>query len=239
MPYYLKTGKSEDKAMTDAKSYWDTYYKDNVFKSGKEPNQFLQTMLPRLSKGKTLDVAMGEGENSVYLAQKGFEVCGFDVSEIAITRAKGLAKDVGVEVTTERADADMYLMKVMEYDNIIMTSYKPQTERFFPEMVKAIKQGGTILIDALHTEEMEEALSKDEFYKNHFYKSNELLTHLNGLKILFYQEGEIDGKHRVQVLAQKYLDKDAVKYDLFNMASNTKEPKRSKQLDLAEALFKK
>ena len=174
--------------MGDAKNYWDNYFKDNVFKNGKEPNDFLQAMLPRLSKGKVLDVAMGEGENAVYLAQKGFDVSGFDISDIALNRAKSLARDSGVSIETKHADADMFLMKVMEYDSIIMVGYKPQTDRFFPEMVKAIKQGGTILIDAYHTEEMEEALSKDEFYKDHFYKSNELLNHVKGLKILFYQQ---------------------------------------------------
>lgn len=225
--------------MTDSNTYWNQYYKEYVYKSGKAPSAFLEEMLPRLQKGLVLDVAMGEGENAVYLAQKGYQVKGFDISEVAIERAKGLARDTGVSIIAEKADADMFLLKVMEYDSIVMVGYKPQTDRFFPEMVKALKQGGTILIDAYHTDEMDEAISKDEYYKNNFYRSNELLKHLKDLRVLHYREGLIDGKERVQILAQKYLDKDAVKYDLFGMATKSAENKKSKQLDLAEAFFKK
>ena len=225
--------------MTDSKNYWNKYYLDNIYKSGKAPSEFLQNMVSRMQKGLTLDVAMGEGENSVLLAQKGFDIRGFDVSDIAIARAKGLAQDSGVQITAESADADMYLLKVLEYDSIIMTGYKPQTERFFPEMIKALKQGGTLLIEALHTEQMDEAIAKNEYYKDNFYKSNELLNHLKGLRVLFYQEAKIDGAYRVQALAQKFLDKDAAKYDLFGMASKKAEKQGSKQLELAEAFFKK
>ena len=34
------------------------------------PNSFLVDMLPRMQKGKVLDVGMGEGSNSVYLRPK-------------------------------------------------------------------------------------------------------------------------------------------------------------------------
>ncbi len=55
----------------DAKTYWDQHYNEKVFAQGKAPNEFLVEMLPRLEKGKVLDIAMGEGANAVYLAQQG------------------------------------------------------------------------------------------------------------------------------------------------------------------------
>lgn len=223
----------------DAKTYWNEHYKEAIFKSGKEPNKFLVSMIQKLSNGKVLDVGMGEGENSVYLAQKGFNVSGFDISDIAITRAKGLAAETGVSIDAQTADADLYILKVLEYDSIVMTDFKPQTDRFFPEMIKALKQGGTLLIDVLHVDEQDEAIGKDEYYKNHYYKSNEVLNHIRDMRVLFYQETDLDGKIRVQALARKKLDKDAAKYDLFGMATKSAEKKKSKQLDLAEALFKK
>lgn len=222
----------------DAKKYWNQFYEKSVFKSGKEPNNFVVSMCEKLSKGKVLDVGMGEGNNSVYLAQKGFEVEGFDVSEIAVARARALATETGVKISADTADADLYILKVLQYDSIIMTNFKPQTDRFFPEMVKALKQGGTILIDVLHEHEQDEAIAKDEYYKNHFYKSNEILNHIRDMRVLFYQETKINGKIRIQAFAKKHLDKDAVKYDLFGMATKNAENKNSKQLDLAESLFK-
>jgi hypothetical protein len=59
------------------------------------------------------------------------------------------------------------------------------------------------------------------------------------MRILFYQEAHIDGKHLVQCLAQKPVDKDAAKYNLFDMHTKQVDSEKSKQLELAEKLFKK
>jgi hypothetical protein len=83
-------------------------------------------------------------------------------------------------------------------------------------------------------------MSSEEAYKNIYFTSNELLSHLKDLQILFYQEGEVDGVHVVQCLARKRLDRDAVKYDLFNMRSGSdRREEKSRHLELAEQLFKK
>ena len=42
---------------------------------------FLVDQDDRLPKGKMLDVAMGEGRNGVFLAAKGFQVTGINISE--------------------------------------------------------------------------------------------------------------------------------------------------------------
>lgn len=223
----------------DAKSYWERYYAEKKFVDGKAPNQFLLDMLPRLQKGKILDVAMGEGANSCYLAQKGFDVKGFDISKTAVERAKTLAKEMSVEIDAQTADLDLYLMGLMEYDSIIMTYFRPGVSRYYSNIISALKQGGTLLIHSHTLQQMGEAIGKDEDYRNHYFSSNEILKHLGGMKILFYQEGLVDGKHIIQCLAQKPVEKDAAKLGLFDMHTKGHEKAKSKQLELAENLFKK
>lgn len=224
--------------MKDARSYWDETYEKTPFLYGKAPSKFIVDMLPRLQKGKLLDVAMGEGRNAVYLAQKGFSVRGFDISDVAVTHARNLAKETGVEITAERADLDLYLMGLMEYDSIVMSHFRPTVIRYYTSMISALKQGGTLLIDSLGTQDMDEAISKEEAYRNFYFHSNEILKALNGLRILFYQEAMIDGHHVVQCLAQKPIDKDAARLKLFDMHSKSAKDESSKQLELAEKLFK-
>lgn len=226
----------------DAKSYWDHYYEKAPFKSGKAPNNFLVQMLPRLQKGRALDIAMGEGENAVYLAQKGFDVIGFDISPVAVQHARQLAKDTGVEVEAKTADLDMYLMGVMQYDAVIMTRFRPAFPRYYAAIISALKQGGTFLIDTFGIPEMDESIGKDEQYRNIFFGSNEVLRHIKDLRILFYQEGKVDGRHVVQLLAQKPIDRHAAKYDVFDMHTKGSQKEKDStrhQLDLAEKFFKK
>lgn len=223
-----------------AKSFWNDYYNQKEFASGKAPSEFLVKMLPRLSKGKVLDVAMGEGNNAVYLAQKGYEVVGFDISSVAVDRAQELAKDTGVEITAKTADLDLYLMGLLEYDSVIMTYFRPSIPRYYSNMITSLKQGGCLLIESYGIPEMGDAIAKDEAYRNYYFGSNEVLKHLGGMKILFYQEGKVDGRHVVQCLAQKPYDRHAAKHDVFGMHSGNKkaDSESSKHLELAEKFFK-
>ena len=223
----------------DAKTYWEGNYAEHEFKDGKQPNPFLIDMLPRLQKGKVLDVAMGEGTNAVYLAQKGFEVKGFDISKTAIVRSQKLARDVGVTIDAGSADLDLFLFGILEYDSIIMTYFKPSVTRYYTSMISALKQGGTLLVHSYATGAMSEPIGRSENYKDIYFKPNELLRNLNSLRILYYQETESENGPIVQCLAQKPVDKDAAKLGIFDMHTKGHKNEDSKQLELAEQLFKK
>lgn len=222
-----------------AEDYWNGLYEKSPFAGGKEPNRFLQRMLPRVQKGRILDVAMGEGVNATFLAQKGSQVRGFDISSVAIARSLQLAKDTGVDIEAKRIDLDLFLMGVMEYDSVVMTYFKPSVTRFYGEIIKGLKQGGTLLVESSMIEDMPEGLAKNEAYRNFYYGPNELLQQLKDLRILFYHEGIVDERHVVQCLAMKPLDKDAVKYGLFDMHTKQKATPESPHLRRAEDLFKK
>ncbi len=223
----------------DAKTYWDKHYTEKPFQSGKGPSPFLHEMLTRLEKGKALDIGMGEGQNAVYLAQKGFQVKGFDISKVAVEHAKELARNTSVSIEAQAADLDLYLFGIMEYDSIVMTKFRPGNTRYYSSIISALKQGGTLLIESYGVGEMKEAIGKDEDFRNYYYHSNEILKNIAGLRILFYQEGLVGDRHVVQCLAQKPIDKDAAKLNLFDMSTKKSDVESSKHLELAEKLFKK
>ncbi|MCB0355710.1 MAG: class I SAM-dependent methyltransferase [Bdellovibrionales bacterium] len=222
-----------------AAEYWNNIYKRNPYAKGKEPEDFVSQFLHRLQKGKTLELGMGEGQNAVCLASQGFQVKGLDISDIAIQHAQALAQEKGVEVQVEKTDLDLFVLGLMEYDSIVMIDFKPPIKRYYSEIVRALKQGGTLLVKSYMDAEQEEALGPEDGYKNFYYHSNELLNNIRDLKILFYNEDKMNGKKVIQCLAQKPMDKDAAKYNLFNMQSENKEAGMSRQRELAEALFKK
>ena len=81
-----------------------------------------------MPKGKALDLAMGEGRNGVFLATKGFQVTGLDISEKGLEKAQALAKAQGVTIETKVVDLDQAPlgMIVVETYTIDHLKYRPQ-----------------------------------------------------------------------------------------------------------------
>lgn len=225
-------------SMSERAQYWNAFYTEKPHAFGKAPTSFLVDMMPRLKKGKVLDVGMGEGRNAVFLAQKGCEVRGIDLSERAVMNAQKLAQDTGVSIDAKVADLDLFLMGLFEYDSIIMTYFKPPLTRYYSEMVRALKQGGTLLVESHTVEEARDHKEAMHPHADYFFQPNELIRHLQGLRILFYNESLVDNHHVVQCLAMKPVDKDAAKYG-FNIQSGSENTGPSAQQKLAESLFKK
>lgn len=181
---------------------------------------------------------MGEGQNAVYLAQQGYTVEGLDISQVAIDRSLALAHKHQVAISAKRTDLDMHLFELMAYDSIIMMDFRPTVTRYYNEIVRSLKHGGTLLVDGPLTDETN--INQKDLQLNHCFKSNELLHQLKGLTILFYQETSHEEFPRVQCLAEKPAHKDAEKLDIFDM--HTKDKKKeatSIHLQMAENLFKK
>ena len=83
---------------------WDQTYREYPLKSlgwerGK-PRLILVEFVEKglIKKGKTLDLCCGAGTNTVYLAEKGFEVTAIDISPRAIEYAKEKAEHAKVKI---------------------------------------------------------------------------------------------------------------------------------------------
>lgn len=73
------------------KAFWDERYAADAYAYGKAPNVFFKETIDEHSiAGKMLFAAEGEGRNALYAAQKGLEVCAFDISESAKDKALAL-----------------------------------------------------------------------------------------------------------------------------------------------------
>src|ERR1041384_1065349 len=51
------------------------------------PNAFLARIVSGVKPGRALDVAMGQGRNSVFLATQGWEVTGYDIADTGLEAA--------------------------------------------------------------------------------------------------------------------------------------------------------
>lgn len=90
--------------MNSSYDEWDQIYRKYTLESlvwelGK-PRKILVNLVEKglVKEGKALDICCGAGTNAVYLAQKGFEVTGIDISSKAIEYAKQKAEQANVKI---------------------------------------------------------------------------------------------------------------------------------------------
>lgn len=58
-------------------------------------NKFLAEIIKGRKPGKALDIGTGEGRNALFLAAQGWEVTGFDISDVGIKLAREEAQKRG------------------------------------------------------------------------------------------------------------------------------------------------
>lgn len=82
--------------------YWDAMFR---FGGGPDrPLRLLDEVARNLQPGRAVDVAMGNGRNSLYLASLGWNVTGYDISPegIALARKRRAMRGVKFEIITRR-----------------------------------------------------------------------------------------------------------------------------------------
>ena len=83
---------------------WNDRYETAEYIWNANPNQFVAEHLGDLAPGDAIDLAAGEGRNAVWLAEQGWRATAVDFSDVALTKARRLAEDRGVNIETIAAD---------------------------------------------------------------------------------------------------------------------------------------
>lgn len=138
------------------KEMWSKRYKER--EDGlKGPAVFIENKLNHLNKGTVLDLACGDGRNSIFLAKQGFEVTGIDFSEEALKRLNTFSEMEKLEVATKVLDVDNKdeLLKLGKFDNIVISNFKP-TVQVFKMLDKLLNEEGIIIFSTFNFRDAEE-----------------------------------------------------------------------------------
>lgn len=130
--------------------HWNQRYSAPGYRFGKEPAEFLSREAGQLVAGsKVLCVADGEGRNSVYLAGLGHEVTAFDASDVALAKARDLAKERGVSVDFNLAGVEDWDWS-QQFDVVvgvfIQFAGPGLQKRMFDWMSGTVVSGGLLLL---------------------------------------------------------------------------------------------
>lgn len=196
--------KWEKRKMKEGQKRWDRRYRERKLDLNQDANTILKKYLRLLPKGKALDLAAGEGRNAVFLAEHGFEAEAIDISPVAISRARKLARARGVSIKAIAADLDAHPIPEGKYGVILNFYFLDR--RLIPGIKKGLKKGGMVVFET-YTAEQKKLGTGGPGQAQYLLKPNELLRLFREFQVLFYREGVFreGGKRRAlaSLIAQK------------------------------------
>ena len=127
---------------------------------------------------------MGQGRNTIYLAQQGWESVGFDR---AVAAAQARAKALGVRITTTVTSDEAFDWGESQWDLIVL-SYVGARE-YVDKVTRALRSSGMVVIEGFHRD----ATKDGPIGGAVVFDTNELARLFPSLRIVRYEDATAVG----------------------------------------------
>ena len=128
-------------------SEWDAVYEGDI--SNAPVDRHVIEVATALVPGTAVDLGCGLGQNSLWLAQRGWVVTGLDIAENAVAGARAAADTAGIEAEFGQSDLRSWVPEET-YDLVISTyalpARGPGRRAALAAAVAAVAPGGTLLV---------------------------------------------------------------------------------------------
>lgn len=160
---------------------WEARYREKSagIWSGK-PNDVLVSEVSDMSPGRALDVGCGEGADALWLAARGWQVTGCDISTVALGRAAARADELGLAVDWQHVDLVDRPPAPATHDLVtahFMHLPSPQRESLYRHLAEAVAPGGTLLVAAHHPSDLHTTAGRPHL-REMFFTPEDLLAEL-------------------------------------------------------------
>jgi SAM-dependent methyltransferase len=132
---------------------WDSRYQATELVWSADPNRWVEAEVADLTPGRALDLAAGEGRNSVWLAGRGWSVTAVDFSAVALDKGIRIAETQGSETVNRivwvAADLLDYTPEPASYDLalvIYLQVLADQRHLVLRRAVESLVPGGVLLV---------------------------------------------------------------------------------------------
>ena len=129
---------------------FDRIYASDRPNFSQNPSTVLVEAVEGVKPGRALDVAMAQGRNALFLAQRGWTVTGFDISNEGLNVARANAKKAGVVLTAQRSSIEDFNYGEGQWD-LIALIYVPNGAHegaAMTRLARALKPGGLLVIES-------------------------------------------------------------------------------------------
>jgi SAM-dependent methyltransferase len=167
---------------------WDERYEGAEFEWTTRPNQCVTAELADLLPGRALDLAAGEGRNSVWLAERGWRVTAVDFSRVGLAKGRRLAAARGVgEARIEWILADLcdYEPDQGSFDLVLITYFHAGAELRAVVLVRAaaaLAPGGRLLVVGYDLTNLTDGVGGPQ-YPEVLYTPESITAEVSGLSV--------------------------------------------------------
>lgn len=147
-------------------------------------NKFLADSVRDKQPGKALDIGMGQGRNSLFLAALGWQVTGFDISEVGVKQARMEAEKRGYKIDARVADVDKFDYGKERWDLVIGMYMHEYLNRNAAKVIASLKPGGLLVVEGIHRDINKSNLQGERYG----YRDNELPRIFGRLRIRYYED---------------------------------------------------
>ncbi len=169
---------------TEAANSWEERYAKPGLYAGREPVEFLMEVAALLPKGDVLDLAMGEGRNALFLAERGFRVFGLDRSPTAVKKARQQAEQCSVKIDCWVADLEQFPLPAHRFDVVLCFYFLDRN--LWTAMRESVKPGGYLVAETYTVGQLR--FASGPRHPEHLLRSGELRGSFLDWRILFYRE---------------------------------------------------
>ena len=164
---------------------WDKVYSEENSRVTDYPNRFLAEIVQGRTPGKALDIGMGQGRNSLFLARLGWNVTGVDISDKGIETARQEAQRSNLNMSCVLADFNSYGLGITQWDLIPGIYMGALILSNAKRIADALRPGGLLVVENFHQDINRTALTGGMLG----YPPNVLLeTFVPLLRIVRYEE---------------------------------------------------
>ena len=139
------------------KDFWDNRYSSEEFVYGAEPNEFFKSRIEKITPGRLLSLAEGEGRNGIYAGSVGWEVDAVDFSVVASEKALKFAAKKNIKINYIVNDLLEYEPPANTYDVVSMIFLhldRESTGQVHKRAINSLKTGGRIIFEGYAKEQM-------------------------------------------------------------------------------------
>jgi tellurite methyltransferase len=168
---------------------WDRHYA-NLDGLDFTPSPLLVEVAGKLTPGRALDLACGNGRNAIYLASLGWRVTAVDRSRAAIRLLRERSSGLNVDLRVADLEAGEFPIPPDSFDLICDFLYLQRD--LFPQIRAGVSPGG-LFAGAIHLFDPAAVPGHNPAF---LVQPGELREEFAGWKILFYSEGVEPGTAR-------------------------------------------